>query len=391
LSLIRQAGDPDPYRNYTWLRENAPVSALYSPHVAGTTWLVTSYELARGCLADPRLSNDSRTARSGPDEGQDEYTARGLLSLDRPEHTRLRGLVNSAFSPNAVARWRPVIEQACHSAIDRFVHEGQVDLVEGYALPVPVAIIHEMLGVPESEREDPARLFDLFFRSGLAQPPETQPYHELLGYLDHIVRFKRRHPGPDLVTALLRHLDRGDVRDQRELRSLLLGIMGAGHVTTVQFFGSAALRLLEHPDQVADLLAGRARWSDSVNELLRFDSPIQATQHRYATEDLRIGDVLVRKGDAVLVSVAAANRDPNRFTEPAVLDLQRRGPSNLAFGHGVHLCLGAHLARLEGELGLAILFRRLSGPSLTVPPDEVVWTYGPMLRGPRWLPVTFQA
>jgi cytochrome P450 len=391
VPLTRRSGDPDPYPNYTWLRENAPVSALYSPHVAGTTWLVASYELARGCLADPRLSNDSRTGRSGPDHGQDEYTARGLLSLDRPEHTRLRSLVNGAFSPSAVARWRPMIEQVCHSAVDRFVHKGRMDLVDGYALPVPVAIIHEVLGVPEAEREEPARVFDLFFRSGLAQPPETQPYHELLGYLDHIVRYKRRHPGSDVVTALLRDLDRGDVRDERELRSMLLGIMGAGHVTTVQFFGSAALRLMTNPDQVADLLTGRARWSDTLNELLRFDSPIQATQHRYATEDMRIGDVLVRKGDAVLVSVAAANRDPARFTEPGVLDLRHDGPSNLAFGHGVHLCLGAHLARLEAQLGLDILFRRLPEPRLAIPPDEVVWTYGPMLRGPRSLPVTFRA
>jgi cytochrome P450 len=382
----RLAGDPDPYPNYEWLRDHAPVSPLFSPHETGTTWLVTSYELARSCLSDPRLSNDSRKARGGPDVAQDEAAARGLLSVDRPEHARLRAMVNSAFSPQAVSRWRPMIERICHEAIEQLAGLDQADLVASYALPVPVAVIHEVLGVPASERKDPARCFDLFYRAGLARPGDPDAYQELLSYIDHLIACMREHRA-GVAGMLLDHLDQGDLHGLRELRSMLLGILGAGHVTTVQFFGNAALRLLEHPDQLDRLRAGQVRWADAVSESLRFDSPIQATQHRYAVTDLTIGGVEIARGDAVLVSVAAANRDRARFDEPARFCPGRAARSSLAFGHGVHLCLGAHLARLEGETGLEMLFRRLPDLRLAIPATEVVWAYGPMLRGPRELPV----
>src|SRR6266487_4307723 len=206
----QRVGDPDPYPAYAWLREHAPVSLLFSPYGAGKTWLVTSYDLAKACLNDPRLSNDSRKARSGPDDAEDEATTRGLLNLDRPEHDRLRGMVSRAFSPQAVARWRPMIERECHAAIDRFADQTEA---------------------------------------------------ELLGYVDHLISYKGRHRGDDVASLLLDHLDRGELRGTRELRSMMLGIFGAGHVTTVQFFGAAVLRLLQHPDQLADLMAGRVRWS----------------------------------------------------------------------------------------------------------------------------------
>jgi cytochrome P450 len=384
----RLAGDPDPYPNYQWLRENAPVSPLYSPYGAGRTWLVTSYELVRACLSDPRLSNDSRKARAGPDNSEDEATARGLLELDRPEHARLRRIVTHAFSPQAAARWRPMIEDECHAAIDRFAGHAEADIVADFAVPVPVAVIYEVMGIPPGERKDATRTFDLFFRAGLAQPGDPDAYQELLGYVDFLIGYKRQHRGDDVMTLLLESYDREEIRGMRELRSMVLGIFGAGHVTTVQFFGAATLRLLQHPDQLGDLMAGRARWPDAINEALRFDSPIQATQHRYATADMVIGDTQIARGDAVLLSVAAANRDPGRFDDPERFSIHRTARSNLAFGYGVHLCLGAHLARLEGEAGLAILFRRIPGIRLAAPAGQIAWAYGPMLRGPLRLPVT---
>lgn len=387
-SVSRQRADPDPYPTYAWLREHAPVSLLFSPFGAGKTWLVTSHELARACLTEPRLSNDSRKARSGPDNAGYEATARGLLSLDRPEHTRLRGMVARAFSPQAMARWRPVIERETNAAIDRMAGRTDVDVVSDFALPVPVAVIHEVLGIPRTERKDAGRCFDLFYRAGLAQPNEPEAYQELLGYIDHLISYKRRHRGDDVASLLLEHADRGELAGIRELRSMVLGIFGAGHVTTVQFLGAAVLRLLQHPDQLADLVDGQARWQDAINEVLRFDSPIQATQHRYAVEDMDIGQVRVGRGDAVLISVAAANRDPARFDDAARFNVHRPPGPSLAFGHGVHLCLGIHLARLEGEIGLDLLFRRLPHLKLAIPAAEVAWAYGPMLRGPRELPVT---
>jgi cytochrome P450 len=382
--LRLRAGDPDPYPNYEWLRENAPVSPVFN--AAGTTWLVTSFELAKTCLSDPRLSSDSRNGCGEFGHGQDEWTTRGLLGLDPPEHSRLRRIVAGGFSPRASARWRPAIAQICQSAIDQFAGETVADLVSCYTVPVPVAVIHEILGVPASERKEADRFLDLFYRAELIEPSDTDAYQELIAYVDEIISYKQNHRGDDITSMLLDALDGGFLRCKRELRTMLLVLLGAGHTTTVQFLGSAILRLLEHPDQLSELIAGRVQWSPAINEMLRFDSAIQVTQYRYATEEMQIGDVHVAKGDAVIISLGSANRDAARFSEPDEFSIDRTGPSNLAFGHGVHLCLGAHLARLEGELGLGILFRRLPRLRLAIPPDEVAWAYGPLLRGPRQLP-----
>ncbi|MGC4853364.1 cytochrome P450 [Micromonospora sp. DT4] len=366
------------------------MSAVYSPHGVGTTWFVTSYALARAALADHRLSNDGRNGGEwlNPEVADDAYRARGLLNLDRPEHARLRKLVNGAFSAQAVTRWTAMMERVCHAAVDRLIGETDIDLVSGFALPVPVAIIHEVLGIPEDQRKDPARCFELFYRAGLAHGAGPELYEELFGYVDHLISYKRAHRGDDVMSLLITHTEKGDLAGDRELRSMVLGILGAGHVTTVQFFGCAILRLLTHPEQRARLEAGEVGWAQGVNEMMRIDSPIQATVYRYATEDLELGEVQVRRGDAVLISIAAANRDPARFADPDDFVVGRQDGSNLAFGHGVHLCLGVHLARIEAELGLQILFRRLGKIDLAIPTSEIVWAYGPMLRGPRRLPAS---
>lgn len=170
MSLVRS--EPDPYPNYAWLRQRAPVSAMYSPRGIGGTWLITSYELARAALADSRLSNDTRNSSEllNVDAAEDEYVARGLLDLDRPEHGRLRKLLTGAFSKQAAERWRPMIAAVCNESIDKISDLGSADLVKDFALPVPVGVIHEVLGVPISNRKDPSRCFDLFFRGGLARP-----------------------------------------------------------------------------------------------------------------------------------------------------------------------------------------------------------------------------
>jgi cytochrome P450 len=171
---------------------------------------------------------------------------------------------------------------------------------------------------------------------------------------------------------------------------MILSVLGAGHVTTVQFLGAAAVRLMQHPEQLAALQAGTVAWPAAVAEMLRYDSPVQASAYRHVTEDMEIGGVRLAKGDAVLISLAAANRDPSRFPRPDEFRIDRQPRGNLAFGHGAHLCLGAHLARLEGEIALSILFRRLPDLRLAIPFERIVWTYGPMLRGPHRLPVTFR-
>ncbi|MFD5247394.1 cytochrome P450 [Amycolatopsis sp. NPDC058340] len=388
---LADRGDPDPYPNYAWLRENAPVSELYLPHRDGTTWLVTSYDLARACLTDRRLSNDDRnaTGEAAPFGTGQWDPARGLLDLDRPEHSRLRGLVVGAFSAGAVERMRPMMTRVVEEAIDAFAGQGACDLVPAFSLPVPVAIIHEILGIPGHIRESPARCLDLFYKAGLTDPIDTAALADLLGYVKHLAEYKRAHPGDDVSGHLIRGLETGELRDHDELAAMILSVLGAGHLTSVQFLGAAIFRLLQHPAQLAAILEGEFSWAGAINEILRYDSPVQATAYRHVTEDMELGGVSLARGDSMLISLAAANRDPSRFDDPDEFRVDRPVQSNLGFGYGAHLCLGAQLARLEGEIALDILFRRLDGLTLSIPFDEVVWTYGPMLRGPRTLPVVF--
>lgn len=382
-------GDPDPYPSYALMREHAPVSPVATSDGDRNTWLVTSYELARACLTDPRLSSDSRNGGGGEPSarGRDDPIQRNLLALDPPEHTRLRRVVSAAFGAAAVARLRPRIEAACLAAIGSFGDRGSADLAPEYALAVPVAVIHDVLGIQPDRRKDPAECFSLFCRVGALGPPDPGAAEEVAGYLDELITYKRRHPGPDLTTALLDDLAAGSLRDAGELRAMLFVLLGAGHTTTFPFLATAILRSLELPGGPA-MLTGepqvRRRW---LEEVLRHDSPVQASQRRYADSDLCLGGHRVAAGDTVVVSFAAANRDPGRFPDPDEARWDRDSRAHLAFGQGIHFCLGAHLARAEGEIALRCLFSALPELRLRIPPERIAWAFGPMLRGPRELPV----
>lgn len=381
-------GDPDPYPNYAWLRSRAPVSPLYSPNGVGKTWFVTSYDLGRDCLADSRLSNDDRNSsgHSAPFPEAQYDLSRGLLDLDRPAHARLRRLVTAAFTSSAVTAMRPMMKRVCSAAIDAFSSE-RLDLVSQFSVPIPVGIIHEVLGVPPEERDDAHHCLDLFYRAGFTQPLDGDCVRQLVDYVRHIADFKRGNPGPDLTTQLLEQRARGELTSDDEVSSMLLSVLGAGHVTTVQFLGTAIIRLLENPNQLAQLRNLTVDWQTAVLEMLRYDSPVQASVYRYATENFTLADVSISRGDAVLVSIGAANRDPARFEDPETFQVDRKGPSNLAFGHGAHLCLGAQLAQIEGEIALQELFGRYPDMTPASPLDEIKWAYAPMLRGPRKLPI----
>jgi cytochrome P450 len=382
-------GDPDPYGNYAWLREHAPVSPLPSASGTATTWLVTSYEHAKACLVDTRLSNDARHGVGvAPDPTADDHD---LLATDAPHHTRLRKLAASAFGPRAVEALRPRIERLCAETVAQLAGRAEADLVADYTVPIPVAVIHEVLGIPEHARKAPDRCMDLFFRASLTQPRDAAAARELEEYLDGLIALKRARPGDDLTTKLLGDLDRGDILHEGELRSLLFALVGAGHTTTIPLLGAAVLRLLQHPDALAEVLADPARWRGCVDEALRYDSPVQASVNRYATSGMTLGAAQVGQGDTVLVSLAAANRDPAWFAEPDRFRPDRDPKPHLAFGQGAHFCLGAPLARVEAEIALRALFEGLPGIRLLVDPARVPWTGGPMLRGPGALPVALRA
>lgn len=384
-------GDPDPYPNYRWLRSQAAIHPIPGAREGSTTWLVTSFEQARQCLNEPRLSADSAHAAASTVGSTYRRIGKSLLNSDPPDHTRLRQLVSGAFSQRAAEALRPKIARICHRAIDSFANQGEADLVRQYAVTVPVAVIHDVLGIPESKRTDPGRCLALFFRVAFVKPQDPSAVHELEDYLDQVVAYKRLNRGDDVVTKLLDGLESGVLRTERELYGMLYVLLGAGHTTTVPFLGAAMLRLLERRRQWQQtLLDEPALLRSFIEEVFRHDSAVQASQNRHALEDIEIDGTRVSKGDTVLISLAAANRDPARFDRPDEFCEGRRSMSHLSFGHGIHFCLGAHLARAEAEVALRTLLTRIPTLRLAGSPADVAWSLGPMLRGPRELSVTFQ-
>lgn len=379
-------GDPDPYPNFAWLRRKAPVSEVLSRNGIGTTWLVASYDLAKSALADERLSNDVRAAHSNVDEGS---RAHGLLGLDRPEHARLRGVLSGAFSSGAVERWAPLIESIVNDAIDKFAQRGSSELVQDFCLPVPVAIVHELLGIPEDVRQPARECFDLFARAGIDPLGDVEAEAELDDYVTTLIDYKRVHPADDLGTLLVAARSEGTLHSEEELKAMFLGLLGAGHVSTTQFLGCAFLQLVGSRDRIEQILGPEQAAYRAIDELLRVDPPFQVTSYRFAKEDMMLGSATISRGDAVIIGLASANHDETRYPDPDVVDFDRQRLSNLAFGRGAHMCLGIHVARLEALVALRTLFSRLVNVQLNIDPDEVVWKFGPLLRGPERLPVTF--
>jgi cytochrome P450 len=379
--------DPDPFPNLAWLREKAPVSLTENDAGAAPIYFVTSYDLVRSCLADRRLGADPR--KSAVVDLASIPFERSVLDSDPPEHTRMRQVLRPVFGVGTVRRLLPRIAEICRETIRSFAASGQADLMAQYAQVVPVAVIHELLGVPESQQAAPGLLMDWFWHAGLSRDLDDEAMEHIEDYLRRILEYKRRHPGDDVTTILLDALDRGELRDEAELRGTLSSILGPGHITTVPLLATGIVRLLERPEVLATARQNPARWPDIVDEILRFDSVVQVSNNRYAEQDMDIGGTPVAKGSTVLMSLAAANRDPKRFANPDEFDIDRPRGAHMAFGHGPHVCAGAQLGRAEGAAALATLFEELPDLRLACPVDQIVWTWGPIERGPAQVPVSF--
>lgn len=372
----RMQGDPDPYPNFRWLREHDPVS-LVAEDESSDTYLVTAYRQVRSGLTDPLLSPDGVEPDDGP------------IGADPGEHARLRRVMSSLLPQGLVQRFRPRIVEICHAAVDAFAGRGHAELMAEYAVQVPVAVIHELVGAPPGLREPPEVCMEHFFRASFARVRDPESMEFIDRYLRRIVAYKRDAPGEDMASALLAALERGQLRDEREVRTVLYSIIGGGHVSTGPFIAAAVLRLLEHPDQLAAVRAEPELWPAVVEEALRYDSAVQFARNRYASAPLDVGGTRVAPHDTVLLSLAAANRDPEVFPDPERFDIRRPAAPHLAFSHGPHYCPGSALARAEGVIALETLFDRLPDLALADPGALVAWTLGPALRGPAALPVVF--
>ncbi|MFD9812722.1 cytochrome P450 [Streptomyces sp. NPDC059080] len=349
-------------------------------------WLVTRYAEARFVLGDQRFSRALGLEHDEPRQSEGSRDS-GILSMDPPEHTRLRSLVAKAFTVRQVEKLRPQVKELTGQLLDELEDAGPpADLVDRYALPIPVAVICRMLGVPVEDRPKFRAWSDAALSTSSLTAKEFEANREeLRAYMRQLIEEHRRHPQDDLMTALIDARDAGDRLSELELVDLCIGILVAGHETTATQIPNFVLTLLDHPEELARLRERPELMAGAVEELLRF-VPLGsgAGQPRYATEDIEVGGTLVRAGTPVLVAVGAANRDALRFSSPGTLDFARTGNQHLGFGHGVHHCLGAPLARLELQEALGALITRF--PGLRVAGD-VQWKTEMLVRGPRVLPV----
>ncbi|MER5789676.1 cytochrome P450 [Streptomyces sp. NPDC001980] len=376
----------DPHTVYARLRERGPVHRVRwpLPDQYHETWLVVGYEEARAALADPRLAKD--TERIGFQFLDEELIGKYLLVADPPQHTRLRGLITRAFTARRVAGLEPRIQEITDHLLDEMLPRGRADLVDALAYPLPITVISELLGVPELDR---ARFRKLSNEVVASSHPgsEYDAFVALADYLAELIEDKRcAGPSGDLLSDLIRTTaEDGDRLSAGELRGMAFVLLIAGHETTVNLIGNGVLALLTHPDQLAALRADMSLLDGAVEETLRWEGPVENATYRYAAEPLEIAGTAIGRGDPVMISLAGADRDGDRFPEPGRFDIRRDHRGHLAFGHGIHYCLGAPLARLEGRIALRSLLER--APDLALDGPHGQWLPGTLMRGVRSLPV----
>ncbi|MBB5909233.1 cytochrome P450 [Actinoalloteichus hymeniacidonis] len=386
----------DPHAAYQLLRSAGPIRQLQLfPEF--DAWVVTDYEEARAALADQSLQKappDTAEGVAFDSPFEDELSA-NLLRADQPEHTRLRKLVTKAFTSRRIQEMRPRIEQIADELLDEMDGHTELDLLDAYAFPLPMTVICELLGVPDDDRDDFRAWSNRLLDTDVTDE-DGSSVHEastaMAAYLMKLIAQKREEPADDLLTALIDARDSEDRLTERELVGMVFVLLVAGHETTVNLIGNGVNGLLRNPDQLAALQANPELLPGAVEEFLRFDGPVHLATARWASEDMDLFGAQVKAGQMVLVSLLAANRDSNRFENPDRLDVTRAPGGHLAFGHGIHFCLGAALARLEGEIAFGRLLARFPDLALAGDPAAPLrWRYSTIIHGLETLPVRLTA
>ncbi|KUN88833.1 cytochrome P450 family protein [Streptomyces griseoruber] len=376
----------DPHPVYARLRERGPVHRvrLPAPDAHHETWLVVGHQEARAAFADPRLSKDG--SRIGVTFLDEQLIGPYLLTADPPRHTRLRALVSRAFTTRRVEELRPRIRRITDDLLDAMLPRGRADLVEFLAHPLPLTVICELLGVPEPDRAG-FRALSTEAVAPTSAESEHDAFVRLAGQLTELIEDKRcAGPSGDLLSDLIRTTAQdGDRLSPGELRGMAFVLLIAGHETTVNLITNAVHALLTHPDQLAALRADTTLLDGAVEEALRYEGPVENATFRFAAEPLEIAGTPIAVGEAVMIGLTAADRDAERFPAPDRFDIRRDTRGHLAFGHGVHYCLGAPLARLEARTVLRSLLDRAPALALDGPPGD--WLPGPLMRGMRSMPV----
>jgi cytochrome P450 PksS len=396
VDIASPAFKANPYPYYARLRDEAPVCRVLLP-TREHAWLVTRYDDVVAALKDERLVKETAKALTPAQAAAQPWfrkmfksLKRNMLEVDPPDHTRLRALVFKVFTPRLIEQMRERIERLTNQLLDAALRRGRFDLIRDYALPLPTTIISEMLGVPVADQRRLNRWSNALLSAAASTWSMIQAIPSgwsLMRYIAKIIRQRRAEPRDDLVSALVRAEEAGDSLSEHELMAMIFLLLVAGHETTVNLIGNGTLALLEHPEQTRRLRDDPGLIRSAVEELLRYASPAETATERYAREPVTLGGVTIPQGSMVYPVLASANRDERQFPNPDALDLAREPNRHLAFGLGTHFCLGATLARLEGQIAINTLLRRAPSLRLAVEPRALPWRAGLILRGLKSLPV----
>ena len=391
----------DPYPIYARLRARMPVQRIT---LSGkqTAWLVTRYDDVLEMLKGKHFAKDRLNALPPEQTAKQPWVPkfvkplmRNMLDVDAPDHTRLKALVHMAFTPRIIERMEQRIQSLADELLDKALSRGQMDLIRDYALPIPTTIIAEMLGVPAKDNHKFTRWSSAIVAIESPSPriwdmAKALPHLvAFLKYIRRLIRAQAAAPQDNLIGALVQAEEAGAQLDEDELVAMVFLLLVAGHETTVNLIGNGTLALLNNPDQMERLVKDPGLIESAVEELLRYDGPLKMATERYAREDVTIAGTTIPQGELVFAGLASANRDERQFPDPERLDLAREPNRHLAFGQGVHYCLGAPLARLEGQIALNTLLRRARNLRLAIAPEKLRWKRGLVLRSLKALPVSF--
>src|SRR6266853_1143943 len=376
VNLASSEFKANPFPFYARLRNEAPVYRTKLPDKR-TVWLITRYKDVLSVLKDDRFSKDRTKAQAQPwMPGMFKPLMRNMLDLDAPDHTRLRGIVHKVFTPRLIENLRQRIQDLADELLNRVQGQGRMDLIHDYALQIPTTIIAEMLGVPVKDRLKFHRWSSAGVSSSASRFGILKAIPHLMAFVRYVrslAKARRVKSEDDLISALARAEEAGDQLSEDELLAMIVLLLVAGHETTVNLIGNGALALLEHPDQLSRLHNG----------------PLETATERYPREDTSVAGVKIPRGELVFAVLASANRDERQFEHADRLELGREPNPHVAFGQGVHYCLGAPLARLEGQIAISTLVRRMPDLKLAIPPHGLRWRRGLVLRGLDALPVEF--
>ena len=397
MNIVSAEFKADPFPFFARLRDSDPVYRTTLPDKT-PVWLITRYDDVTTLLRDQRFTKNRRSALTKEQLRKLPWTPpmfrpleRNMLDLDPPDHTRLRSLVHKAFTPGLVEQMRLRTQTISDELLDRVASRGEMDLISDFALPLPMTIITEIIGVPAKDH-------DKFHRWSMAVVSLTSPSPTLrvipavwkfIRYLRQFFKLRRREPRDDLVSALIKAEEAGDKLNEDELLAMVFLLLIAGHETTVNLIGNGTLALLENPNEMSKLRTEPSLVKLAVEELLRYTAPVLMTTERYALENAIVQGVTIPRGEMTLGVIGSANRDETVFDKPNELHITREPNKHVSFGQGIHFCLGAPLARMEAQIAFTTLLRRLPDLRLRTPPHSLRWRPSIFLRGLAALPVKF--